>query len=150
MLVPYRKRAGFPSVDSDFNRLFQTFGFPNLPFELSNGESDSTAAWTPAVDIKEEDSRLLVIADVPGVDPSEIELTVEDGYLTIKGERSLDSEEEKDGFKRVERSRGTFLRRFALPDCVDLDAISAQGKHGVLEVSIPKKESTKARKIKVS
>ena len=150
MLVPYRKRSNFPTLDADFNRLFSSFGFPNVCFEPSSAEESSTAAWTPAVDIKEEASKILVTADVPGVDPSEIELTVEDGYLTIKGERIEESAEEREGFKRIERSRGSFLRRLALPDSVDIEGISAKGKNGVLEISIPKQESKKAVKISVS
>lgn len=150
MLVPYRKRSNFPSLDSDFNRLFQSLGFPNIGLELANPDEGSTAAWTPAVDIKEEQGKLVVTADVPGVDPAEIELTVEDGYLTIKGERIEESAEEREGFKRIERSRGTFLRRLVLPDSVDIENISAKGKNGVLEISIPKQESKKALKIEVN
>jgi HSP20 family protein len=147
MLVPYRQQSRFPSLDSEFGRLLNSLARPS--FDRSNiGESaDSTAQWAPAVDIKELDDKIVLLADVPGVDPSEIELTVEDGYLTIKGERVSSTEKEENGYKRVERSHGTFLRRFALPDVVDIESIGAKGKNGVLEISIPKKAASKARRV---
>ena len=106
--------------------------------------------WRPAVDIKEENDRFLILADLPGVDPKEIEITMEDGALSIKGERASEQQEERDGFKRVERVRGTFYRRFSLPDTADSENIEARGKNGVLEISVPKQEKVKPRKITVS
>jgi HSP20 family protein len=109
-----------------------------------------TSDWTPAVDIKEEDKRYLVVADIPGVDPKDIEVHMENGILSIKGEKRSEHKEEKEGYKRVERSYGAFHRRFSLPDNADADNISAKSKHGTLEVSIPKKEAeTLSRRIKV-
>ena len=106
--------------------------------------------WRPAVDIKEESDRFLILADLPGVDPKEIEITMEDGALSIKGERASEKQEEREGFKRVERVRGTFYRRFSLPDTADAENIEARGKDGVLEISVPKQEKLKPRKISVS
>jgi HSP20 family protein len=109
-----------------------------------------TSNWTPAVDIKEEDERFLLKADVPGVAPKDIEVTMEDGVLTIKGERKHESEEEANGYKRVERSYGSFYRRFSLPDTANAEGVTAQGKDGVLEVVIPKHEKVQPRRITVS
>ncbi len=109
-----------------------------------------TTDWSPAVDIREEDDRYLLHADIPGVKPEQIEVSLDDGMLTIKGERKLEKSEEKGQYKRVERSHGLFYRRFALPDDVDPDRISATTKDGVLELTLPKSEARKSRKIEVS
>jgi HSP20 family protein len=109
----------------------------------------STSTWTPAVDIKEEDDRFVLHADVPGVDPHEIDVTMEDGILTVRGERSSESKEEKDGYKRVERFNGTFYRRFVLPDTTDENKVSANYEKGVLELIIPKKPAVLPKRIKV-
>ncbi len=120
---------------------------------LTNGDNDYsnvvTSAWRPAVDIKEEADRFLITADLPGVDPKEIEITMDNGVLTIKGERKSEVRDEKDGYKRVERVSGTFYRRFSLPDSADAERIEAKGKDGVLEVTLPKHEKVQPRKIAV-
>jgi HSP20 family protein len=108
-----------------------------------------TSQWTPRVDIKEESNRFLIFADIPGVDPKEIEVHMEKGILSIKGERKSETKEEGDNFTRVERSRGVFYRRFALPDSADPEKITAAGKHGVLEITIPKKPETTPRRISI-
>jgi HSP20 family protein len=108
-----------------------------------------TSHWRPAVDIKEETNRFLITADLPGVDPKDIEITMENGVLTIKGERTSEATEEKDGYKRVERVSGTFYRRFSLPDSADADSIEATGKDGVLTITLPKHEKVQPRRIEV-
>ncbi len=105
--------------------------------------------WTPAIDIKEEDNRYVLHADIPGVEPEKIELSMEDGMLTIKGEKHHEVTENKEGFKRVERSYGIFYRRFSLPDNTDPELIKAIGKDGVLEVIIPKVEAKRSKKIEI-
>lgn len=109
----------------------------------------ATAEWTPAVDIKEEESRFVIHADIPGVNPEDIDISMENGVLTIKGERNTEAKTEKDNYKRVERIYGSFYRRFTLPDTADNEAISASFKHGVLDVVIPKREAVKPKKISV-
>ncbi len=109
-----------------------------------------TSQWTPRVDIKEEDKRFVILADIPGVDPNAIEIQMDKGVLSIKGERSSDVTSENAKTTRVERSCGSFYRRFALPDSADAEGISANGKYGVLEISIPKKPDTTPRRIAVS
>jgi HSP20 family protein len=114
------------------------------------GESlSSTAEWMPAVDVKEEDNQFVVHADVPGVKPEEIEVSVEAGVLTIKGEKKSESKTEKDGYKRVERSQGSFYRRFSLPNA-DSEAVTAKFKNGVLEILVPKREAIQPKRITVS
>jgi len=109
-----------------------------------------TSQWAPRVDIREEEKRFVIFADIPGVDPKEIEVSMDKGILTIKGERKSESVPENGQFTRVERSQGSFHRRFALPDSADADNISASGKHGVLEISIPKKAETTPRRITIN
>jgi len=105
--------------------------------------------WTPAVDIKEEADRFVLHADIPGVKPEDIEVSMENGVLTIRGERGHESQESAEGYKRLERQHGVFIRRFALPDSVDAERIAATGKDGVLEVVLPKAQKQQARKIEV-
>ena len=125
-------------------------------FNRFAGEDDAdqsnvvTSQWTPRVDIKEEDKRFVILADVPGVDPNTIEIHMDKGILSIKGERAADVQSENAKTTRVERSYGSFYRRFALPDSADAEGISASGKFGVLEISIPKKPETTPRRIAVS
>ncbi|NIR29384.1 MAG: Hsp20/alpha crystallin family protein [Gammaproteobacteria bacterium] len=114
------------------------------------GESSAaTSDWIPAVDIQEDADRYVIHADLPGVDSKDIDVTMENGMLTIKGERRFESEEERAGYKRVERAHGSFYRRFSLPDTVAADKISARTNAGVLEVVIPKQEKVQPRKISV-
>lgn len=109
----------------------------------------STAEWTPAVDIKEEANQFVIHADIPGVNPDDIDISMENGVLTIKGEKNTEAKTDKENYKRVERIYGSFYRRFSLPDTADNDAISATFKHGVLDIVIPKREAIKPKKISV-
>lgn len=121
---------------------------------INNEDTDQsnvvTSQWAPRVDIREEARRFVIFADIPGVDPKDIEVNMDKGILTIKGDRVAEVAEEGGQFTRVERSHGTFHRRFALPDSADADGISATGKHGVLEISIPKRPETTPRRITIN
>lgn len=110
----------------------------------------ATSDWTPAVDIKEEPEQFVIRADIPGVDPKDIDVHMENGILTIKGERQSETKEEREGYKRIERVRGNFYRRFSLPDTANAEAISAKSQHGVLEVVIPKQQKVQPRRIEVA
>jgi HSP20 family protein len=110
----------------------------------------ATAEWAPAVDIKEEVDKFVIHADIPGVKPENIEVSMEAGVLTVKGEKESEAKTEKEGYKRVERTYGSFYRRFSLPDTADGDAINAKCKHGVLEITIPKREAVKPKRISVA
>ena len=137
------------------NRLQKEFNLQNNldPYAKEvEGDDNSdvvTSHWRPAVDIKEEENRFVIYADLPGVDPKDIEITMEKGVLTLKGERSEETKEEHEGYKRVERTRGSFYRRFSLPDTADAELIEAEGKNGVLEITLPKHEKVQPRKIAV-
>ncbi|MCE5233448.1 MAG: Hsp20/alpha crystallin family protein [Mizugakiibacter sp.] len=118
--------------------------------EEAGDQSDVvTSQWAPRVDIKEEDKRFVIFADIPGVDPKDIEVHMDKGILSIKGERKGEAKQENGRFTRVERSHGVFYRRFALPDSANADGITAAGRHGVLEISIPKKPETTPRRITI-
>ncbi|MCK5362071.1 MAG: Hsp20/alpha crystallin family protein [Gammaproteobacteria bacterium] len=147
-VVRYEPWGLLRRFNEDVNQLFSESR--NLPVGEDDRSSIVTSNWSPAVDIKEEDERFVLKADIPGVDPKDIDVTMEDGVLTIKGERKHESEEESEGYKRVERSYGSFYRRFSLPDTADAERVTAKGKDGVLEVFIPKQEKVQPRKIAVS
>lgn len=106
--------------------------------------------WAPAVDIREEAERYVILADVPGIDAKDIDIQAEQGVLTIKGERSQVAAAEHNLYKRVERLRGPFVRRFTLPDAADTEHITARSHSGVLEVVIPKAPAVQARKVVVT
>jgi HSP20 family protein len=116
----------------------------------AEGSSVATSDWVPAVDIKEEKDGFVIVADIPGVDPKDIEVNMENGMLTIKGEKEAEKKEEREGYKRVERSYGSFYRRFSLPDTADAEKIAAKSNNGVLEVTIGKQEQVQPRKISVN
>ncbi len=119
--------------------------------EGTNGDgSTATAEWAPAVDIKEEADKFVLQADLPGVKPEEIDISMEEGVLTFRGEKKTEANTEKEGYKRVERTYGSFYRRFSLPDTANPDAISAKSNHGVLEIVIPKREAVQPKKINVT
>ncbi len=105
--------------------------------------------WVPPVDIKEDAGRFVIYADIPGVDPADIDVHMEKGMLSISGERKEEAPQERERYKRVERARGSFLRRFSLPDSANAEEIAAKCRNGVLEVVIPKQESQQRRKIAV-
>ena len=140
-LTRYEPWALHREVLSEFNRLF----------ERANDESTSAVAeWAPAVDIEEHADKYVLHADVPGVDPNAIEITLEKGVLTLSGSRDKAVEQTGVESRRVERITGRFLRRFTLPESVDAENVKARGQHGVLEIVIPKREAAKPRKITVN
>lgn len=143
-LIRYEPWSLVNQLQNEINRLFD----PRVLGERGE-DSAATSDWIPAVDIREEPDRYVLHADVPGVDPKDIEITMENGVLTMQGSRVTESEEERKNYKRVERVRGAFYRRFTLPDTADAEKISARVVNGVLEVSIPKQEPARPRKIAV-
>ncbi len=115
----------------------------------SDNNGSSVANWVPAVDIVEEKDRYVLRADVPGVKPEDIDVNMENGILSVSGERRDESSEEAEGMRRVERVSGRFYRRFNLPDTADAEEISAKSANGILEVLIPKQAEIQARRITV-
>jgi len=118
---------------------------------LSSPEASSSpsVSWVPRVDIREEKDRFVVLADIPGVDPKNIDITAENGVLTIRGERQSEKRANEDGYERVERVAGSFLRRFTLPEGANTDSIKAKQNNGVLEVTIPKQPQVQPRRIAI-
>ena len=111
--------------------------------------SRSPADWIPAVDIFEEKDRFIVRADIPGVNPADIVVSMDGGTLSVSGERHAKDRSEVAGVSRYERATGRFSRRFTLPDSADADGIKASSTNGILEISIPKQPEVQARRITV-
>ena len=132
-----------------FNQLQRELFNPELTKLNDDDANVATATWAPAVDITENDTEFKLVADIPGVNPDDIEISMEKGVLTIKGERKTENVEEGENFRRVERQSGTFYRRFTLPDSADADKIAARSEHGVLTITIPKQEVALSRRIEV-
>lgn len=105
--------------------------------------------WSPAVDIFETDNDLVLKADLPDVEPKNVAIQLENGTLTLKGERKFEQNQNGKGFHRIERSYGSFTRAFSLPDTVDGEKVKADYKNGVLTITLPKKEVAKPRTINV-
>lgn len=149
-ITRYTPRNPAFGLQDEIRQVFDRF------FGDDNGDQSNvvTSQWAPRVDIKEEDKRFVIFADIPGVDPRDIEVHMDKGILSLKGERKSESNEagadEHGKFTRVERTHGVFYRRFALPDSADADGITAHGKHGVLEIVIPKKPDTTPRRIDIA
>ena len=117
---------------------------------IPGGDGDAVVTdWVPAVDIIEEKARFVLRADVPGVDPADIEVSMDAGVLSIAGQRARESQSEDAGLQRMERVSGRFFRRFSLPDTADAENIKANCRNGILEVSIPKVPEVQARRIEV-
>jgi len=143
---PAQRRGGAPALQDEFRQVFERFFQGG---DLSDGSSVVTSQWTPRVDIREDANRFVILADLPGVDPADVEILMDKGILSIKGERRAEFEEGNERFSRIERRYGSFHRRFALPDGADPDGITAQGRHGVLEIHIPKRPESTPRRIPV-
>ena len=137
---PFR---GTTSLQEQVNRLFSDV------LERT-GEESSLTAWAPSVDIYENEHELVVKADLPEVDPKELDIRVENNILTIRGERKFEKKVDEANYLRVERAYGSFARSFTLANTVNSEAIKADYQNGVLTLSIPKKEEAKPKQIKVT
>jgi len=127
-----------------FNRLF------NQTFSQAFGEDEGKlGAWAPAVDIYETDHNLVLNAELPGVDPKDVEVRVENNTLYLKGQRKFENEVKEENYHRIERSYGSFTRTFALPGSIDADKVAAEFKGGVLTLTMPKREEAKPKTIKI-
>lgn len=135
---------GVGDLQREINRLFSTW---------DNADSSAaTAGWVPSVDIHEYDTRFQLYVDLPGVEPNSVDITLDNGVLTISGERSLPAAPEGEQMvnRRSERGHGRFHRRFILPDTVDAENVKASDRDGVLEISIAKHAKAQPRRIKVA
>jgi HSP20 family protein len=131
------------SPDAQLNRLFNDF------FGRTSQEQNLTT-WAPAVDIYESEHELVVKADLPDVKLEDLDIRVENNILTIRGERKFEKKSEDKNYLRVERAYGSFARSFSLANTVNIDAIKADYKDGVLTLSVPKREEAKPKQIKVN
>jgi HSP20 family protein len=132
------------TTQDNFNRLFnETFR------SLFDGPESGVQTWAPAVDIYENAQNLVLKAELPGFDPKDVEVRVEDGTLHLKGERKFESDVKKENYHRIERSYGSFARTFSLPSSVNADNVTAEYKDGVLTLTLPKKEEAKPKTIKI-
>ncbi len=128
-----------------FNRLF------NETFARAFGDEEpASRPWAPAVDIYETDQNLVLKAELPGVDPKDVEVRVEDNTLYFKGERKFENEVKEENYHRVERTYGAFSRSFALPTSIDADRVLAEYKDGLLTLTLPKREEAKPKTIKIN
>ena len=116
---------------------------------VASDDQSPVADWVPAVDIVEEKDRFVLRADVPGVQPEDIDVSMDNGTLSISGERRAIATEEDAGVQRIERATGRFLRRFTLPETANAEAVAARSANGILEVTIPKAPEIQARRITV-
>jgi HSP20 family protein len=128
------------------NRLFEQ----NSPKAKYEDEGLFGGAWAPAVDIHETDQAIVLKADLPGLDPKEVDIRIEDNTLYLKGERKMEKETKDENYHRIERSYGSFSRSFILPRTVSADKISADYKDGVLNITMPKREESKPKQIRVN
>src|SRR5213082_736146 len=129
------------------NRLSTLFGRPQ---RRGNGREEITLPeWTPLADIAEDEKEYLIKAELPEMKKEDVKVTVENGVLTIAGERKFEKEEKNKKYHRVERSYGSFVRSFALPDLADANKVKAEFKDGMLTVHVPKSERAKAKQVEV-
>lgn len=133
------------SLQERMNRLFEEAGRG-----ISRGQDDDWGAWAPAVDIYEQGNDIVLKAELPGVDPKDVDIRIENNVLTLRGERKLESEVKKESYHRVERAYGTFMRSFTLPSTVDTANVKAEYKDGLLRVVLPKREEAKPKQIQIN
>ena len=143
IVTRWEPRRGLTTLQDQINRLFSD------SFDRT-GEEGSLTAWAPAVDIYETEHELVVKADLPDIDPKDLDIRVENNILTIRGERKFEKQVNEDKYLRVERSYGSFARSFTLANTVNAEAINADYQHGVLTLTIPKREEAKPKQIKVN
>jgi HSP20 family protein len=150
------QRSPYMDLREQIDRLFEGF-FAGWPAAFGRGALDLAApalsggAQAPSVDVKELPDRYEIAAEMPGIDAKEVELSLKDGVLTLKGEKKSERKEEKENLFLSERSYGTFMRSFQLPDNVDADRVAAQFENGVLKVQLPKapEKAGAAKKIQI-
>jgi len=149
-LVRWEPFRNFVSIQERMNRIFDE------AFRGQRGASEDDWAlggnWAPAVDIFEHEGHIVLKAELPGIDPKDVDIRVENNVLSLRGERKFESESEvkREDYHRVERAYGSFSRSFTLPNVVDTGKIKAESRDGVLMVTLPQKEEAKPKQISIS
>ncbi len=143
-LVRWRPRRYAPvapyDLDQAFDRLMRSWASP-----VSFSELD----WSPSIDVSETDGEIVVKAEIPGVSPEDVDISIEDNHLIVSGEKRQESRDENRNYYRLERSYGSFRRSIALPPGADADNVKASCKEGILSIVIPKGENGKSRRIEI-
>ena len=143
-IVRYDPFRDLRTLQEEVNRLFST----NLTRAFGD-EGIGRGAWAPSVDIYENKDQIVLEAELPGMKQEEVDLAIENNVITLRGERKFEKTDETDNYHRVERSYGSFTRSFTLPQTVSAEGATAEYSNGVLRVTLPKREETKARRIEV-
>ena len=144
-VVRYDPFRDLRTLQEEVNRLFST----NMTRAFDD-EGIGRGAWAPSVDIYENKDQIVLEAELPGMKQEDFDLSIENNVLTLRGERKFEKTDETDNYHRVERSYGAFTRSFTLPQTVTAEGANAEYNNGVLRVTLPKREETKARRIQVS
>jgi HSP20 family protein len=144
-IVRYDPFRDLRTLQEEVNRLFST----NLTRSFGD-EGIARGAWAPSVDIYENKDQIVLEAELPGMKQDDFDLSIENSVITLRGERRFEKTDEADNYHRVERSYGAFTRSFTLPQTVSAEGATAEYNNGVLRVTLPKREETKARRIQVS
>ncbi|HET6179519.1 MAG TPA: Hsp20/alpha crystallin family protein [Candidatus Sulfotelmatobacter sp.] len=138
---PFRE---FATLQDRINRVFRD------SYSASQDDSLATSSFAPAVDVYEDEHKVSLKIEVPGIDEKDIDVRVENNTLTVHGERKIEKEEKEENYRRVERQYGSFTRTFTLPQTVDTENVSATYDKGVLKIALPKKAEAKPKQIKIS
>lgn len=144
-VVRYDPFRDLRTLQEEVNRLFST----NLTRTFGD-EGIGRGAWAPSVDIYENKDQIVLEAELPGMKQEDFDLSIENNVITLRGERKFEKTDETDNYHRVERSYGAFTRSFTLPHTVSAEGATAEYNNGVLRVTLPKREETKARRIQVT
>ena len=144
-IVRWEPLRDLMTAQREFDRLFREAFSP-----ATGGGEVSTRTWAPPVDIYEDGENLVLKAELPGINPDDVEVRVEDNTLYLKGERKFEKEVKEENYHRVERAYGNFARTFSLPNTIDSDKVAANYKDGVLTLTMPKREEAKPKSIKIT
>ena len=144
-IVRYDPFRDLRTLQEEVNRLFSNNLTPSF-----GDEGIGRGAWNPNVDIYENKDQIILEAELPGMNRDDFELTIENNVITLRGERRFEKRDDTDNYHRVERAYGSFTRSFTLPQTVSGEGANAEYRNGVLRVTLPKREETKARRIEVS
>ncbi len=144
MLTRWEPMRDFVALSRAVNRMID-----EEPFTPLFRETQDLSTWAPAVDVYEDAESVRLTAELPGLEHKDVDVRIENGVLTLTGERKLEDEEKKDNYYRIERRYGAFTRSFTLPTTVDADKVKAEFKNGLLKITLPKREEAKPKQIKV-